>query len=878
MRKTICTTAIMFICAASLYAAGTDPVRVCRAERAAPNPPRIDGHLTDPAWQSAQWQKNFVQHSPNEGEEPSQKTAFKILYDDKNVYVAVRAYDTEPEKIDRRILRRDNVDGDHVSIAFDSFYDHQTAFEFTVNAGGVQSDAIISSNGESTDRSLDMVWHVKTRVDDQGWSAEYAIPLNQLRFANRENQVWGLEVKRQIYRKNETSLWQPIPQDAPGFVHLFGELRGIKNIKNSKRIEVLPYSLAKGTSEKRDPGNPFRTGRNASANIGLDAKIGVTSDLTLDVTMNPDFGQVEADPSVVNLSAYETYYQEKRPFFVEGNNILSFKLMIGDGDLSNANLFYSRRIGRSCSYTPDINDNEYLRMPGTSSILGAAKMTGKTKSGLSIGIMDAVTSREFGQINNMGTQRDMAVEPMANYFVSRVKKDYNEGATTIGGMLTNTYRHITDPHLEFLNRKATTGGVDINHTWKNRTYTLQFTGIFSHISGSTDAITEAQTASARYFQRPDAGYVTLDSSRTSMGGHGGTLLFGKMGNSHIKYLTCVSWRSPGLELNDVGYMRNADNIFQANWAQYRIWDPFFLFNSFSMNVNQWNIFNFGRELTSVGGNVNFHFNFRNEWGFHMGINRNGRELSASALRGGPSLLLPGSWYTWIAANTDHRKPFQLEVNGSYSNADDGISFSRSIRAGLRWRANDRCSVNAIQYFGVNRDAHQYIDTIELDSENRYIMGCIDQKTMVTVLRLDVCITPNLTIQFYGQPFVSSGSFSSIKRMTDTRAGNIHDRSHIFESDEIVYNTVDEQYCIDENGDGRTDYTFEKPDFNFRQFRSNLVIRWEYAPRSTIFLVWSQDRTGLEDIGRFNYSSDMRGLFNVYPTNIIMLKINKWFSI
>jgi len=863
---------------ATLFSEEQKQIRIYNTKRAVPSPPKIDGDLSDKVWETVEWQGDFIQFQPNEGAEPSQKTVFKILYDDKNIYIAIRAFDTEPDKIDRRIVRRDNADGDNVTILFDSFFDHQTAFGFTVNAAGVQSDRLFSSDGQNEDESLDMVWNVKTKIDKKGWTAEFEIPLSQLRFGKKENQIWGIEVARQIYRKNEMSLWQPIPQNAPGFVHLFGELHGIKDIKPPRHIEILPYSLAKGEAEKREPGNPFKTGKSANIDFGLDGKIGVTSDLTLDFTLNPDFGQVEADPSVVNLTAYETFYEEKRPFFIEGNNILSYKLMIGDGDMANANLFYSRRIGRSCSYYPDINDNEYLRMPTNSSIIGAAKLTGKTKSGLSIGIMDAVTSKEFGEIDNQGQRRNIAVEPLTNYFVSRIKKDYNKGATTIGGMITNTYRNITDSHLEFLNRKATTGGIDINHYWNNRSYFVQFISIFSHISGSTEAILDAQTSSARYFQRPDADYVTLDSSRTTLNGFGGTFLFGKLGNSHINFITGATWRSPGLELNDLGYMRNADMITQFVWAQYRVWQPFSIFNSLSVNVNQWSLWNFGKEHTNSGGNINCHFRFRNEWGFHAGINKNGQLLSTSTLRGGPSILRPGSWNTWISLNTDHRKKIRFEIGSSFNRNDDGISSSSNIRAEIRWRTNDQFTISANPFYSLNKNNLQYINTIEHNGEEKYIMGFIDQKTLGLVLRFDLCLTPNLTIQFYGQPFVSAASYSHIKRVTSPRASDYNDRFHTFTSDEISYSEEDGEYSIDENRDGQTDYTISSPDFNFRQFRSNLVIRWQYAPGSTIYLVWSQERTGFEGTGTFDYTSDMRDLFNVYPKNVVMLKINKWFSL
>jgi len=877
MKKSFVWLVVLLFVPVLVHSQHDEKKKVYHTKRINPHPPVIDGRLDDPAWASVEWEGDFTQREPYDGKEPSQNTTFKILYDDKNVYCAIRAHDTEPEKIVQRMSRRDEIDGDWVGIQLDSYFDHLTAFTFIVNAGGVKMDGIFTNDGDNEDWSPDPVWDVKTSVDDGGWSAEFQIPLSQIRFGKKEEHVWGLQVARMLYRKEETDCWQHIPQDATGWVHNLGELHGIQGIKPSRRIELLPYSLGRMERMEEEAGNPFVPGHDYGAGLGLDGKIGVTSDLTLDFTINPDFGQVEADPSVVNLTAFETFYEEKRPFFIEGSNILNYRMMLGDGDFSYDNLFYSRRIGRYPHHEPDLDDDEYANMPENSSILGAMKLTGKTKNGLSVGIMNAVTARERAEIDYLGQRRDEAVEPMTNYFLGRLQQDVNKGNTIFGGIITHTYRDIKDTELEFLNRNAITEGVDFVHQWKDKTYALTFNSVFSHVRGTQEAILETQTASARYFQRPDAEHITLDSSRTSLSGFGGSLVLSKSGSGHINFALGGTWRSPGLELNDMGYLRQADKIMEFVWAQYRVWEPFSIFQRFNINVNQWCGWDFAMTKIFEGGNINGYIQFRNYWGFGFGIGYNAQSLSASSLRGGPSMLFPSRWNAWANLSTDSKKAFQFGLSGFISRSDDDYSVSSSLEPSVTWRPSNALSFSVRPFYNINKDDLQYIDTIE-NGEDRYIFGRIDQKTTGLVLRLNYSITPNLTIQYYGQPFVSAGKYTQLKQITQPRAPVYSDRFHIFASEEIAYNSDDEEYQVDEDIDGTADYTFENPDFNFRQFRSNLVIRWEYTPGSTIFLVWSQNRTSEESMGDFSFRNDMRGLFQVHPHNVFLIKVNRWFSL
>ncbi|MQY78871.1 MAG: hypothetical protein GH151_06705, partial [Bacteroidetes bacterium] len=615
--------------------------KIFRAIRVESRSPVIDGILDDPVWQNLEWESGFIQQQPYEGKDPSQETAFKILYDDNNVYVAFRAYDASPDSIVKRMTRKDEIDGDIVAIQLDSYYDRRTAFTFMVNAAGVKMDGVFSNDGENEDWTWDPIWHVKTNSDEEGWTAEMKIPLSQLRFDKEEDQVWGLQVVRLLFRKEELSIWQFIPRDAPGWVHQFGELHGISGIKPKRQIEIAPYTVGNMERFEKEEGNPFATGKSSNLNIGVDGKIGITNNMILDFTMNPDFGQVEADPSQVNLTAYEIFFEEKRPFFIEGKNILSFPLMFGDGDMASENMFYSRRIGRRPHSYPNTEDGEYADIPINTSILGAAKLTGKTKNGLSIGILESITAKEKAEINNEGIKRFETVEPLTNYSVSRVQKDFNKGNTILGGMFTTTNRKIENPDLNFLHTSAYSGGLDFTHQWKDRTYSFSLKNYFSQVKGSEEALIRTQSSSARYFQRPDNDYVKFDSSRTSLSGYGGVLAAGKFANGHWRYAGIISWKSPGLELNDVGFMTSADEILQVFWVGYRIWEPFSIFRNLNVNLNQWNVFDFGGNHTVTGGNINLHMQFKNYWSLSTGINPQGNATSNSILRGGPSFLTPG---------------------------------------------------------------------------------------------------------------------------------------------------------------------------------------------------------------------------------------------
>ncbi|WP_462281107.1 DUF5916 domain-containing protein [Salinivirga cyanobacteriivorans] len=840
--------------------------------------PQIDGLLNDQAWEKAQWINEFTQRSPYEGNSPSQKTIFKILYDDDFIYVGIRAFDDEPQKIERQLSRRDNLQGDYAGITFDSYNDKRTGFQFRISAVGVKADAVISNDGSNTDRNWDPIWYGKTNIDDKGWTAEMKIPLTQLRFSSEEEQTWGLQLTRYIYRLEEEIQWQLIPKEATGWVSEFGQLKGIKNIEPKKEASLTPYAVTSLDQFQKEPDNPFKDkGYKLKLNGGVNGKFGITNNLTLDMAINPDFGQVEADPSQVNLTAYETFYSEKRPFFIEGSNIMNFRLM-PMGNFMTDNLFYSRRIGGRPHYSPDLADNEYSESPQNTSILGALKLTGKTKDGWSVGILESVTQKEFATIENGNEGRLENIEPLTNYFLSRVERDFNEGNTMLGGMFTATNRKIDATQLEYLHTGAYTGGVNFKHFWQDKKYVFEARSTFSHIVGSEEAITRTQESSTHYFQRPDANHLYLDSTRNSLTGYGSSMMFAKMGKGNIKYALFLNMKSPELNMNDMGYQREADHISELFWIQYRILEPVAMFRSFYFNVNQWEVHDFNGTRLTTGGNYGIGLQLKNYWHINFGTSFNLERLSKTALFGGPYLKIPHNVNNWVSISSDSRKKFRISFGGSSNSVGSEKTDYYNTWMNLRYKPHEMIDLSLNPSISFNNNNLQYVSQESFNNEHVYIMGHLDQTTLRMSFRANISLTPNLSIQYWGQPFISAGKYDAFKRITDPRANKYSDRFHVFRNNEINYNSNDEAYAIDHDADGTVDYNIDKPDFNIMDFISNLVIRWEYTPGSAVYLVWTQNRSGDDGKGTFNFSDNTSDLFNISPYNVFLIKATYRFSL
>ncbi len=804
----------------------------------------LDGIPSEEAWNEVEWGGNFTQWQPNEGKAPSQQTNFKILYDEKFLYIAYRCYDLAPDSIVKRMSRRDEFPGDFVEINIDSYHDKRTAFSFTLSVSGVRGDEFVSNDGNNWDASWNPIWFSKTHVDDKGWTAEVKIPFSQLRYSDEKEKVWGIQIMRRLFRKEERSTWQYIPQSSGVWVSAFGELHGLKDIPVHKQVEIAPYVVAQADKYKKEPGNPFAKGFDTKLTAGLDGKLAVTNDLILDFTINPDFGQVEADPSQVRIDGFQNYFDERRPFFIESRNIFDYQLTGSEagGDYDADLLFYSRRIGSSPHGYPDLNNGEYMEYPQNTTILGAAKFSGKTKNGLSIGVLESVTERENATIDYNGQKRKEVVEPLTNYFVGRLQKDNKNGNTIIGGIITGVNRE--NGLNDILHRSAYSGGFDFLHYWKKRTWYLRGNIVFSHVQGSKEAILNTQTAFEHLFQRPGASEVHVDSSRTSLTGTGGTIRFGKIGGKQgkkgqvFKFETGFTFRSPELELNDIGFMLTSNEINHFTWAGLHFQKPFSIFRNARLNYNHWLRWDYSGRMIYKQFNVNSHATFKNNWQSGAGVTWNPFDISNNALRGASSLRrVPGigqNFYT----TTDYRKKVYANISiSNFWGIENLITFN-NVGLDIYFQPLNalRITLSGSYAYGW-RKQDQFVSNIAYNNTTRTIVSEVKQKTLRFTGRINYNITPELTIQYYGQPYITRPVYSHFAYVADPLAKKSEDRFYIFKPAEISFSNG--KYFVDENTDGTPEYSFSKPDFNFVQFRSNLVIRWEYRAGSELYLVWSQ---------------------------------------
>ena len=875
----------LFLLIIPLWLSGQDYEKRIYTTTRINTPPAIDGELDDEAWSHGEWGGDFFQYEPSEAAPVKQKTEFKVLYDDNNIYVAIKAYDTAPDSIMSRMTRRDDADGDEVAVVFDSYFDQRTAFGFGVSAAGVRDDLVWTDDGENEDETFDPIWYVRTAIYSWGWAAEMRIPLTQLRFSASGNQVWGFEVFREIYRHNETDMWQPIARNAAGMVHNAGLLHGLSNIKPRTQFDITPYAVAKLETYEGEEGNPWIDGTDFKPNAGLDAKIGVTNNMIMSLSVNPDFGQVEADPSEVNLTAFESYFQEKRPFFVESNNITSYNLGLGEGGSGNDNLFYSRRIGRSPRLPYSPGDDEYAYTPPFTPILGAAKLTGKSGNGWSVGAVEAVAARVSTKVYNeeSGETTHVTAEPLANYAVGRIQKDINGGNTIIGGMLTNTIRSLDDDTEDYFHKNATSGGIDFTQYFGKKNYIFQLRTAFSNIGGTENAIARTQRSAIHNFMRPDAGYVEYDPTRTSLGGFGGNLMTGKIGgNFNMIYLS--AWKSPGLELNDIGYMRMADQYLGVAVFNYSIYKPFSIFNWMGFSTNFIHAHDFGGTLTNLGSEFSWQAQFKNLWSAYIGGQVYGQEIDNHLLRGGPSIKMPGNAGLHGGFDSNDRKKFVAELNGNYAWGFEDVYKSAGVSLELSYRPLSTLNFSIEPEFEMTFNSMQYVTEMSVTSgvyTPRYIFGSIDQKILSISLRVDYNITPDLTIQYWGQPFFGSGDYDEFKYITDGSAAEdaFSDRFHTYHSGQILFDETEGEYNVDENLDGWNDYNFDNPDFTVSEFLHNLVVRWEFLPGSTAYLVWSQTREYSTDEGLFDFGAQANDLFtNNKPHNVFLVKFSYRFGL
>ena len=838
--------------------------------------PSIDAEINEAAWDLVEWSGQYKEFEPDVGTDPSEQTYMKIIYDNKNLYFAFKCMQSDMSILEKRMGRRDDFPGDWVEVNIDSYNDDRTAFSFTISVSGVKGDEFISNNGNFDD-SWNPIWYVKTRIGEDAWYAEFKIPLSQLRFSGENEQVWGLQSTRRYFNNEERSVWQPLDANPPGWVSEFGILKGLKGLKPQKQLEVQPYIVSQLDRYPVVEGSPFDDGNDAQVTVGLDAKIGITNDLTLDLTVNPDFGQVDADPGAIALDGFEIFFQERRPFFVENKNIFDFR--VGGGA---DNLFFSRRIGRQPQSSTSVQSGkgEFENIPVSTRILGAAKFSGKTKGGWAIGVLESVTQKTFGQIEldtredvlaqlgEVGSERKELVEPLTNYFTTRVQKDFNDRNSYIGAIFTNTTRNL-EPNVDFLHKEAYSGGLDFKHNWNNRKYYIEGNVYFSHVKGSREALLRTQNSLTHLFQRTDADHVSVDPTLTSLTGNGGRIEIGRGGGGNWRYNAGAIWKSPGLELNDIGFLRQADIIRQYASVTRLYNKPSKWYRRANLSLEQSTEFDYQGNYNRFQLEGQGFVNYKNNWWTEVGFGYKPRIFSNTILRGGPRWKWNNENFVFLFSGTDQRKKFSTTLGIVYSRAaENQFTFHRYV-----WRMNyqptDRLSANLELQLQSNPNKTQYVTESAFGSDARYIMAEIENQSLTPTLRINYSINPNLTLQYYGQPFIFKAQYSNFNYVTDATADKLPDRVAWYSDEQIKF--IDGTYIIDENSDGISDYSFGDPDFAFMQFRSNMVLRWEYIPGSEIFLVWSQGITDFGDVERNVFQLASQDLFSSGSENTFLLK-------
>ena len=814
------------------------------ATRAA-QPPVIDGRDDDAVWREAQPITGFQEWRPSEGEPPKLPTEAKIAYDAANLYVFVRAFDPHPDSIITVLARRDYfTPSDMIWLFLDSYHDRRTGYEFGVNPSGVKLDAQVYNDGNE-DFAWDAVWDVATRVDSLGWTAEFRIPLSQLRYGSQKHHTFGLIIDRDLYRYSQRVSWPLLRQSKAGFVSQFGDVDGFDDLEAPRRLEAAPYVVTKNVSEF----TPTGIGRTQDVALGGDLKYRVASNLTLDATVNPDFGQVEADPGVLNLTAFETFFREQRPFFVQGAGIFRYDVnctAVNDCGTGEG-LVYSRRIGRAPELAGTYNDTT---SPAFTRIIGAGKLTGRLPGGLTIGALDAVTQHVTG-IDGQ------TIEPTTNYGVVRLRQDLRGGESSIGAIVTAVNRDNDAFTSSYLRHSAYVGAMDFRHRFPGGRYEISGSLDLSRVAGSDSAIALTQRDAAHYYQRPDA--LRYDPTRTSLSGDDESLQFGKVGGAHVLFQTGYERRSPGFEINDMGYLQRADQQAWSTWVGFFDRKRRALTQRFQWNFNWWQYWTTAGLPEERAFNTNTHTTFNNTWSFHVGgtVGQLGETYCYSCSRGGPAVRQDPYFAPWAGLNGDDRKAIVPYFWVNYWRGDGGRSHSINLMPEVDFKLASRITAAVIPSY---TRATSEVQPLGPDTTQgpHYLFAHLEQKQLTLTVRFTYPFSANMSLQVYAQPFVSKGTFSNVRELSATpRAADYASRYRAY-SDTAFTNNIG--------------------GFNVKQFRSNVVFRWEYRPGSTLFVVWSQGRqgsTGLE--GTRSFSGDLNDLFNLRPDNSFLVKLSYWIN-
>lgn len=871
----------------------TSPVPSMKAA-ARTSPIVIDGRLDDAAWAAAVPVTEFRQMDPKPGEPATQRSDFRILFDDEAIYIGARLYDSEGAKgVRTSLVRRDqDFSSDYIEIIIDGFHDHLSRAFFDVNPSGSINDQL-GIGSSCCDSGWDPVWEVKTSIDSLGWTAEIRIPLSQLRFGSEQDQTWGLQLRRYILRNSEMDQWSWWAKNDPGGPAKFGHLEGLHfSHAGGRQLELLPYVVERSSHTAFTPGNPFNNGSQQVARYGLDLKYLLSSNLTLDATFNPDFGQVEVDPAVVNLSAFEVSFPEKRPFFVAGSTVFSFGGLncFFCSNASGLSTFYSRRIGRSPTGA-DLAQalGPFADIPDAASILGAAKITGRVGDGWTIGILDAVTDRSTARVQlpsgALGTQ---VVEPLANYFVGRVKKDLMGGNLVLGGIATSVIRDIPSDFEPRLNHHSELVGTDARLAWGNQTYVLNTQLAVSNVSGDARDIAARQQSSARYYQRPDRGVRSngfftdgYDTTLTSLRGLGAYARVAKQGGD-FQWELQGNVRTPGFENNDIAFLQRTDYSWLNGNLLYTWSKPTGWYQQALLIAGGQAQRNFDGDLTDQQLHAYASITTKNFWQVNAFVIKRAQLYDDKLLRGGPVAAVPGFWYGEVDISSNNRSKL-IGFMGANTSARDGGGWGTNIYGNMTWVASPAVRVTLGPSWSANKTLRQYVTAVPDSTAtafygSRYVFGSIEQRTLALDTRLSLTFTPRMTLEIYAQPFIATGAYNDFKEFTATRSPTMA----IYGVDKGTIAAVPApgggiaSYTIDPDGAGpAAPFSVTNPDFNFRSMRGSLVFRWEFRPGSTVYVAWTHQRSDVQPFGDFSLRRDFDGIWSTRPDNVFLIKATWW---
>ncbi len=841
-------------------------------------PPAVDGVLDDAAWKQASFTTDLVQKEPEQGLPATLRTEVAFVYDGDALYVGARMFSDSPADIETVMTRRDESGvAERLIISLDTWHDRRTAYSFAVTAAGQRVDWFHPSDAEyDRDFSFNPVWQARTSLTGGGWVAELRIPFSQLRFNDGDEQVWGLNLNRYVPRRNEDDFWVVVPRHVTGWSSWFGELTGVRGVRPSRRLELLPYVAGDWQlNSGRNPraGTPFDSRRDWAGRVGGDAKVGLGPNLTLDATVNPDFGQLEADPAVVNLTAFETVFDERRPFFTEGS-----PLFAGNGPT----YFYSRRIGASPRLLGDLqSQQDFVEAPRASTLWGAGKLTGRLASGLSVGALAAVTGQSFADVYDFDTAAEgrVKLEPFTGYGVVRVQQELGDGASVVGAMLTGVNRSVTPTgqaqSLAFnLPQQAYTASADASfRLGAGGQYALSAYAGGSRVSGSPEAMARLQRSSARYFQRPDQTYVRVDPEATSLSGYTAGATLERVSGRHWLWSVGGYAESPGFELNDVGSLQTADDLQADLSLTYRDTEPGRWLRGLETTLGLYNNWNYGgvRQSTSLSSTASA--TFPNFWTGAVTASYFPRALSDVLTRGGP-LMQTGQGVDFIAElDNAFSATTRWNLNAKawrYETGSHGYVLGGSL--GVQPTSRLRLSVEP----GLSRytEEPQYVATVDGGGAEtygrRYVFGAVDRNELFARLRVDFFVTPDLSVELYAEPFAASGRYSRFGELARARS-----RTLLYYGDENVTHEDGRLRVVDGSGAA---FEVDDPDFNLRSLRSNLVVRWEFRPGSTFFFVWQQDRSTEQALGRVLEPSALGNSFSAPGSHTFAVKLAWWLPV